>query len=85
MAAGADVFADSVSTRDKEICAILRPELSRLGIVLAGIDVIGDQLTEVNVTSPTGVREIDALCGTGLAQLIVEHIEQRCRQLRAGR
>jgi len=53
--------------------------------VLAGIDVIGDQLTEVNVTSPTGVREIDALCGTGLAQLIVEHIEQRCRQLRAGR
>jgi len=83
MAVGAAVHADSVSTRDKEICAALRPELSRLGIVLAGIDVIGDHLTEVNVTSPTGVREIDALCGTGLAPLIVEHIEQRCRQIRA--
>jgi glutathione synthase/RimK-type ligase-like ATP-grasp enzyme len=51
--------------------------------VLAGIDVIGDHLTEVNVTSPTGVREIDALCGTTLADLIVEHIEQRCQALRA--
>ena len=83
MAAGAAVLPDSVSPRDKEICATLRPELTRLGIVLAGIDVIGDRLTEVNVTSPTGVREIDALCGTGLARLIVEHIEEHCRQLAA--
>ncbi len=81
MAAGADVFADSVRTRDKEICGILRPELTRLGITLAGIDVIGNYLIEVNVTSPTCVREIDALCGTRLADLIVEHIEQRCRAL----
>ena len=79
MAAGAAVLADSIGARDKEICDALRPELARLGIVLAGIDVIGDYLTEVNVTSPTGVREIDALCGAGLARLIVEHIEQRCR------
>lgn len=85
MAVGAAVLADSVSARDKEICAALRPELCRLGIVLAGLDVIGDHLTEVNVTSPTGVREIDALCGTSLAELIVEHIEQRCGRLGAGR
>lgn len=78
MTAGAAVLADSVSARDKEICAVLRPELAALGIVLVGIDVIGDHLTEVNVTSPTGVREIDAICGTNLAELIVEHIEQRC-------
>ncbi len=81
MAAGAAVLADTISARDKEICDILRPELTRLGIVLAGIDVIGDRLTEVNVTSPTGVREIDALCGARLAHLIVEHIEQRCLAL----
>jgi glutathione synthase len=85
MAAGAAVVADSVSPRDKEICDILRPELTRLGIVLAGIDVIGDRLTEINVTSPTGVREIDASCGTSLAQLIIEHFEQRCHALGAGR
>lgn len=84
MAVGAAVLADSVSARDKEICAALRPELCRLGIVLAGLDVIGDHLTEVNVTSPTGVREIDALCGTSLAELIVEHIEQRCGRFGAG-
>lgn len=82
MAVGAKVFADSVNARDKEICEILQPELARLGIVLAGLDVIGDYLTEVNVTSPTGVREIDALCGASVAQLIVEHIEQRCGALR---
>ncbi len=85
MAAGAAVVADSVSTRDKEICDVLRPDLNRLGIVLAGIDVIGDRLTEINVTSPTGVREIDATCGTGLAQLIIEHIEHRCWTLRPSR
>jgi glutathione synthase len=85
MAAGAAVLADSVSTRDKEICGILRPELTRLGIVLAGIDVIGDRLTEINVTSPTGVREIDASCGTSLAELIIEHIEHRCQALRTSR
>jgi glutathione synthase len=81
MAAGAAVLPDGVSARDKEICDILRPDLARLGIVLAGIDVIGDHLTEVNVTSPTGVREIDALCGTRVAHLIVEHIEERCQTL----
>jgi glutathione synthase len=82
MAVGAAPLPSSVSARDKEICDVLRPELTRLGIVLAGIDVIGERLIEVNVTSPTGVREIDALCGTSLAQLIVEHIEERCRALR---
>jgi len=70
-----------ISARDKEICNTLRPELAPLGIVLAGIDVIGYYLTEVNGTSPTGIREIDALYGTELAHLIVEHIEQQCREL----
>ena len=76
MAAGASVVADVVTPVDKQICAALAPELARLGLLLVGIDVIGDRLTEVNVTSPTGVREIDALCGTRLAELVVEHLER---------
>ena len=76
MAAGATVVPDVVTPVDKQICAVLAPELARLGLVFAGIDVIGDRLTEVNVTSPTGVREIDALCGTHLADQVVEHLER---------
>src|SRR5206468_129986 len=51
----------AVSGRDREICRALQPELRRLGLWLVGIDVIGGLLTEVNVTSPTGLVEIDAL------------------------
>ncbi|MGD9531391.1 glutathione synthase [Pseudonocardia sp.] len=76
MAAGADVVADEVTPADKHVCSALAPELARLGLVLAGIDVIGDRLTEVNVTSPTGLREIDALSGTRLPHLVVEHLER---------
>lgn len=83
MAAGARVLPDAVTTRDKEICEILAPELRSLGIVLAGLDVIGDRLTEVNVTSPTGVREIEALSGVPVARIVVERLEA-LHALRAG-
>lgn len=76
MAAGAAVVADEVTPLDKQICAVLAPELARLGLVFTGIDVIGDRLTEVNVTSPTGLREIDALSGTRLPLLVVEYLER---------
>lgn len=76
MAAGAAVVADEVTPADKQTCAVLAPELARLGLLLTGIDVIGDRLTEVNVTSPTGLREIDALSGTRLPRLVVEHLER---------
>jgi glutathione synthase len=82
MAAGALPVADAVTPADKQLCAALEPELSRLGILLAGIDVIGGRLTEVNVTSPTGLREIDALCGTRLARLVVEHLEREVERRR---
>jgi glutathione synthase len=78
MAAGGRVEADTVTARDREICARLAPDLARLGLVFAGLDVIGDRLTEVNVTSPTGVREIDALCGTSIAGDTIAWIERRC-------
>lgn len=75
MAAGASVQADGVTEIDQKICADIGPELARLGIELAGIDVIGDRLIEVNITSPTGVREIDALNGTRLAHQIIKYLE----------
>lgn len=67
MAAGAAVLADAVTETDRAICAGLAPLLRGYGLPFAGIDVIGGQLTEINVTSPTGLREIDALSGTHLA------------------
>lgn len=77
MAAGASVVADSVSPRDKEICERLAPTLAEQGLVFVGIDVIGDQLTEINVTSPTGVREIDAFSGTRLSDTVIAWVESR--------
>jgi glutathione synthase len=65
---------------DKHICAVLAPELVRLGLRFTGIDVIGDRLTEINVTSPTGLREIDALSGTRLPDLVIDYLEHRVRE-----
>jgi glutathione synthase len=78
MAAGAAVRADSVTVADRLLCERLAPHLRALGLYLVGLDIIGDWLTEVNVTSPTGVREIDALSGTHLAHDIVAWAEQAC-------
>ncbi len=83
MATGAVTVSDTVTAVDEKICAALAPDLRRHGIVFAGIDVIGDLLTEVNVTSPTGVREIDALTGSDLATDIVSWIETASEQLRS--
>lgn len=80
MAAGASVVADAVSPRDKEICDRLAPGLAEQGLVFVGIDVIGDQLTEINVTSPTGVREIDAFTGTRLSDTLMAWVECRSRR-----
>ena len=55
----------TLTKRDKEICARLGPELKKRGLIFAGIDVIGDYLTEINVTSPTGIRQIGAIRRTG--------------------
>jgi glutathione synthase len=78
MATGAVTVADRVTDDDRRICDELAPHLKREGIVFAGIDVIGGYLTEVNVTSPTGIREIDALSGTRLADDFVQWVESAC-------
>ena len=67
--------------RDRAICARLAPLLREYGLLFAGLDVIGDCLTEVNVTSPTGLREIDALSGSHLAAEIVAWAENHCHEM----
>ncbi|MCC6734948.1 MAG: glutathione synthase [Bauldia sp.] len=67
----------ALTAREREICAAIGPELRRRGLVLVGIDVIGDWLTEINVTSPTGVREIARFGGADVPALTWDAIEAR--------
>jgi glutathione synthase len=69
--------------RDEEICAALAPLLRQDGLYFVGLDVIGSYLTEVNVTSPTGIQEINALNGVRLESRVVDFVEQRVEKLRA--
>jgi glutathione synthase len=66
-----------MTARDREICEIIGPELKRLGLIFTGIDVIGDYLTEINVTSPTGIREVSRFGGADIASLIWDAVENR--------
>lgn len=78
MATGAVPVADRVTEHDRALSARLAPLLRENGLVLVGIDVIGDLLTEINVTSPTGIREIDALTGSHLAADVIAWTEAHC-------
>ena len=66
-----------LSARDRAICTAIGPELKARGLIFAGIDVIGDYLTEINVTSPTGIQELKRFGGADSAQLIWDAIERR--------
>ena len=76
LAAGGRGVAQELSERDREIAESLAPELKRRGILLAGLDVIGSHLTEVNVTSPTGFQEIAKQKGYDVAAQFIQAIEQ---------
>ncbi|MCY7322621.1 MAG: glutathione synthase [Phormidesmis sp. CAN_BIN36] len=76
MAVGGRVAAVDMTERDYEICTQLAPTLQRDGLVFVGIDVIGGYLTEVNVTSPTGIREVDRLSNVHIAHQVIEWVEQ---------
>ena len=67
----------ALTDRDRWICAQVAPELRRRGILFAGLDVIGDWLTEVNVTSPTCIRELDAEFGLNIAAALFDAAEAR--------
>ncbi|HEY7646635.1 MAG TPA: glutathione synthase [Hyphomicrobiales bacterium] len=68
-----------ITEREREICAAIGPELKRRGLIFTGIDVIGDYMTEINVTSPTGIREVKRFGGPDIAAMIWDVIEDRRR------
>ncbi|AFY32137.1 glutathione synthase [Calothrix sp. PCC 7507] len=76
MATGGTVAQTEITPREQEICTQIAQKLRQDGLIFVGIDVIGGYLTEVNVTSPTGVREIDRLDGTQLGNQVIQWVEQ---------
>jgi glutathione synthase len=75
LARGGSGRGQPLSDRDRWICAEVGPELRRRGLLFVGLDVIGDYLTEVNVTSPTCIRELDAQFGLNIAGLLFDRLE----------
>jgi glutathione synthase len=82
LAAGGRGVAQPISPREREIGETVGAALAAEGLVLVGLDVIGDYLTEINVTSPTGMREIVQQSGCNVAGLMIDAVERR---IRAGR
>lgn len=77
MHVGGTPVKTDLTARDREICAAIGPTLKERGLILVGIDVIGGNLTEINVTSPTGVQELERFDGIDVAAMIWEAIERR--------
>ncbi|MEC8652036.1 MAG: glutathione synthase [Planctomycetota bacterium] len=76
---GGRAVAAELTARDREICARIGPRLRELGVIFAGIDVLGEVLTEINITSPTGLREIEQLSGVALEAGVMDAVEARRR------
>lgn len=77
MHVGGRAERSDLTPREQEICAAIGPALREQGLIFVGIDVIGDYMTEINVTSPTGIQEIDRYDGVNLSGLIWDAIEKR--------
>jgi len=75
LAAGATAVAKSLTPKDKWICDQVGPSIKELGLVLVGLDVIGEYLTEINVTSPTCFQEYMNLCDINVATVLIDHLE----------
>ncbi len=71
-----------LTAREEEICARLGPELKKRGLIFTGIDVIGDFLTEINVTSPTGIRHVKQFGGNDIAVMIWDVVERKVEERR---
>lgn len=85
LAMGGSAQPTELTEREAEICAALGPDLKRLGLIFVGIDVIGGKwLTEINVTSPTGIMAIDRFNGTDTPGRIWDAIERRVASMGAG-
>jgi glutathione synthase len=68
-----------LTARERDICAAIGPELKRRGLIFTGIDVIGDYMTEINVTSPTGIQEVKRFGGADIAKKIWDVVESKAR------
>jgi len=77
LAVGGKGVAQPLSSRDREIAEALGPVLAKRGLLLVGLDVIGDCLTEINVTSPTGFQEITQQSGVDVAKVFIDALERR--------
>jgi glutathione synthase len=77
MAVGGRADAVEITDRDRQICTQVGPKLKQDGLYFVGLDVIGGLMTEVNVTSPTGIREIDRLSHLTLGKQVIQWVEQR--------
>ena len=77
MHAGGRAEATELTEREREICARIGPSLKERGFLLVGIDVIGDYMTEINVTSPTGIREVKRFGGADIAALFWDAVEAK--------
>ena len=75
LAKGGRAEAVELTARDKELCATIGPELRRRGLLFVGIDVIGDYLTEINVTSPTGAQQLKRFGGADAASLLWDRVD----------
>jgi glutathione synthase len=75
--AGGAAQKTELTKREQEICAAIGPVLREKGLLFVGIDVIGDYMTEINVTSPTGIQEINRLNGSQLEVTLWDAIERR--------
>ena len=75
LAAGASYQGVDLTTREFEICEAIGPTLKKMGLMFVGLDVIGDYLTEINVTSPTCIRELDNIYTANIAGLLMDEIE----------
>ncbi len=76
LAAGGSGEGRPLTERDKWIVSQVAPTLKAKGLIFVGLDVIGDTLTEINVTSPTCVQELDAQFGLNIAGMLMDHIAQ---------
>lgn len=74
LAQGATGIAQPLSKKDKWLCAQIAPTLVAKGLIFVGIDVIGDYITEINITSPTGIRELDKQCNIDVASELLDAI-----------
>ncbi|MGI9342181.1 MAG: glutathione synthase [Gammaproteobacteria bacterium] len=79
LVAGAQPEVRELTARDREIATAVGAELQRRGVLFAGLDVIGDYLTEINVTSPTGIRELQKLAGIDVASDLIDLLETSVR------